>query len=166
VTRFERAVDALSEIGHVTARDITGVDVTAKFVDLKGRLQIAKGQRAVLLTLLSRATSISDILRVQNALNDTQLNIEQLEGQIRLLNNQASQSTIRVSFATPNAPKAAAAGSDIKNPSFTRGLKHAVAGLLDVIVAVLVGLGYLVPISLLVLLVWLMVRRLRRPREA
>ena len=167
VSRFEVAVGALSKIGHVTARDITGVDVTARFVDLTGRLQIAKGQRAVLLTLLSKARSIPDILRVQNALNDTQLNIEQLEGQIRLLNNQASQSTIHVSFTTPGAPKAGAAtGTQVKNPSFTKGLRTALAGLLDVVVAVLVGLGYLFPIALLGLLVWLLVRRMRRPREA
>src|SRR5207248_1634432 len=133
-----------------TARDITGVDVTARFVDLTGRLQIAKGQRAVLLTLLSHASSISDILRVQNALNDTELNIEQLAGQIRLLKNQAAQSTIHVSFATPGAPKVGTAtGTKIKNPSFTRGLKEAMAGLLGVVVAVLVGLGYLIPIALL-----------------
>jgi hypothetical protein len=168
VTKFERAVGALAAIGHVSSRNITGTDVTAKFVDLKGRLQIARQQRLVLLKLLSKASTISETLQVQNALAASELTIEQLEGQIRLLTNQAAQSTIQVHFGVPGAKAVTNAGNEtgIKNPSFTRGLRHAVAGFLEIMVAVLVGLGYLIPIALLGLLVWLIVRRMRRPTAA
>ncbi|HKN56687.1 MAG TPA: DUF4349 domain-containing protein, partial [Amycolatopsis sp.] len=168
VTKFEHAIAALARLGHVTSRQISGIDVTAHYVDLKGRLQIAEQQRTVLLKLLSHATSIEDTLRLQNALTPVQLNIEQLKGQIRLLATQAAQSTITVDFATPNAPAAVQrhAASAIHTPSFARGLKYAWAGFLDVVVAVLVGLGYLIPIGLVVFLVWLIVRRMRRPRTA
>src|SRR5207245_2343096 len=120
--------------------------VTAQFVDLTGRLRIARDRRGVLLRLMSKATTIGETLQVQNAINGVELTIEQLEGQIRLLANRAAQSTIRVSFATPNAPTHPRQRvTTIHNPSFTRGVKHAVAGFLAVLVAVLVGLGYLVP---------------------
>jgi hypothetical protein len=74
----------------------------------------------------------------------------------------------RRSGEAPPAPVVAGvvAAAQVNNPSFTRGLKASLAGLLDVVVAVLVGLGYLIPIALLGFLVWLIVRRMRRPREA
>ena len=168
VTKFERTLGALTKIGRVTARQINGTDVTAHFVDLKGRLQIAQQQRAVLLKLLAGATSIYDTLRLQSALNPVELNIEQLKGQIHLLAHQAAQSTIQVSFSVPGAKPAQQQqrGAVVKNPSFLNGVRHAVAGFLQVIVAVLIGLGYLIPVGVIALLVWLIVRRARRPREA
>jgi hypothetical protein len=168
VKRFEAALSALTKLGHVTARQISGTDVTARFVDLTGRLRIARERRGVLLRLLSQATTIGQTLQVQNALNGVELTIEGFQGQIRLLANQAAQSTIRVSFATPNAPtRKPRPASTIQNPSFTRGLKHAVAGFLGVLVVVLVGLGYLIPVAVLALIVWLAVRWIRgRGRRA
>ena len=54
----------------------------------------------------------------------------------------------------------------IHTPSFTRGARHAFAGFVGVLVAVVVGLGYLVPIAVLGLIVWLIFRRARRSRAA
>jgi hypothetical protein len=57
-------------------------------------------------------------------------------------------------------------GLAIHNPSFERGFRHAVAGFLGVLVAIVVGLGYLIPIAVLGLIVWFAIRRIRRRRLA
>jgi len=165
VANFEATLRALGSLGRVSSRTVSGTDVTARFVDLSGRLHIAIEQRDVLLKLLGQATSVTDTLRVQDALGNAELTIEQLQGQLRLLRNQAAQSTIRVFLHVPGA-QPTQSGSAIHNPSFSRGIRHAVAGFLGVLVAVLVGLGYLIPVAALGLVVWLVVHRIRRARMA
>ncbi len=48
------------------------------------------------------------------------------------------------------------------NPSLSEALDYATQGFLRVLGAVVVGLGYLVPLSLLALLGWLVFRLVRR----
>ena len=55
-----------------------------------------------------------------------------------------------------------AAADAVSNPSLGRALKHSLEGFLRVLFAVIVGLGYLIPIAALAGAAWLIVRRVRR----
>ena len=90
-----------------------------------------------------------------------QLEIERLQGQLRVLDDQTANGTISVSLSEAGAvvKKQQAASSWL--PSFEGAWHDAVAGVLNVAFAVLVGLGYLVPISLVAVAMWLGYRRLR-----
>ena len=99
---------------------------------------------------------------MQSNLQDVQLEIERLKGQLRVLQDQTDNATIAVSMRE--------AGTQVIRrqqkatpwlPSFRQAWHDAVSGLVSVLFAVLVGLGYLVPISLLALAAWFGYRRLR-----
>ena len=91
-------------IGEVEAETITGQDVTAEFIDQTARLQILLDRRDLLQSLQSEATTISEILRLAGLIEQTQLEIEKTQGQLRYLKNQVAEATIKVDLRERHAP--------------------------------------------------------------
>jgi hypothetical protein len=162
--RFDDAMTDLRELGTVDGQAMSGEDVTAQFVDLEARLRAWQAQEAVLLDLMSQATSIEATIRVQSELQDVQVRIEQIKGELRLLEDRTAFATIQVSLHEPGGPIAAQRGDDAARPSLAEAWKRAIDGVLGVFYVVVGGLGYLVPISLLAVIAWVAYRRLARPR--
>ncbi len=163
--RFDDAMLSLRAIGTVQAQSVTGRDVTAEFIDLHARLDIANSRRTVLLGLQSRATTIGEVLTVQRQLDNVQLQIEQLQGQLNFFADQVAEATIRVDVHEKDAPTLQQA-STVDNPSLGSAWDHAVQGFLNVVSAVVIGLGYLIPLGILALAVWLIMLGVRRRRAA
>jgi hypothetical protein len=142
--QFEAALGELKGLGKVTGEQISGQDVTAQFVDLEARLRNWEAQEDVLLKLMARSKSIEESLKVQRALQDVQLAIEQIRGQLRVLGDQTDLSTITLSMAEkPPVPSAK------KASPFVRSWRAAVHGTVAVLTAVIVGFGYMVPVLLI-----------------
>ncbi|MEP6973812.1 MAG: DUF4349 domain-containing protein, partial [Actinomycetota bacterium] len=161
--RFDDAMLSLRAIGTVQAQSVTGKDVTAQFIDLQARLRIAKSRRTVLLGLQSSATSLGDVLTVQRQLDNVQLEIEQIQGNLNFISDQVAEATIRVDLHEKNAPTVQPT-STVENPSLGSAWHRSVQGFLNVISAVVIGLGYLIPIGLLALALWLITVVVRRRR--
>ena len=159
---FEQALAVLKSLGTVSSSSVSGKDVTSQFVDLNARLITWRSQETVLLRLMDRATSISDTLRIQAQLQQVQFRIEQLRGALRVLHNQTAYGTIALGIREVGAPVATTMSAS--SPSLAHAWQQAWAGFLGVISAVIVGLGYLVPLGLLALLGWTGYRRVTRPR--
>jgi len=162
VDRFEAALGALKGLGVVTDQRLSGQDVTAQFVDLQARLRNWEAQEQVLLGLMAKATSIEDSIRVQQHLQDVQLTIEELKGQLHVLGDQSDFSTISVSmteagFVAPVRPQ--------EGLTLSQAWHNADEGFISVIGAVVVGLGYAIPLGLLLLLAWAVYRK-ARPKAA
>ena len=162
--RFDRALGAVRDLAtHVRFQEIQGDDVTAEFIDQQARLRILLARKALLFDLFQRATTTEEILRMSNQLDDVQLRIEQIQGQITFINDQVAESTLRVSIQEQNARKAATQ-TDVDNPDLGSSVDLAVQGFLRIVGAVIVGLGYLIPLTLLGALVWFVIWTIRRSR--
>jgi Domain of unknown function (DUF4349) len=163
-SQFEGALGELKALGTVTGEQIAGEDVTAQFVDLQARLTNWEAQEAVLLKLMAQSTSIEDSLKVQQTLQDVQLAIEEIKGQLRVLSDQTDMSTITVSMAE----KAVALRKKPAGNAFVRAWRNGVDALVAVFTALAIGVGFLAPLLLIALaaaLGWAVFRRLR-PKEA
>jgi hypothetical protein len=166
--KFALAVGDLRALGTVLHQEISGVDVTAQFVDLGARLQNALAQEASMRRLLGRAPTVAATLRVNSVLSDVELRIEELQGQLRVLRNRSDLGTIKLDMrekgaqASPIAPPP----PPVKKPQLSRAFDKAVAGFLGVIFSVVVGLGYMLPVLVLLVVAWFVVRRVRRTRMA
>ena len=143
---FESALGEIRRLGRVRSQSLSGEDVTGRIVDLQARLRNWEAQEAVLLRLMAKARTIEDSIVVQRQLQEVQLQIEQIKGQLGALEDQTEFSTISVSLSEAGfvPPK-----EEPKGLSFGRAWDLAVSGFVAVFAAVLVGLGYLVPILLL-----------------
>jgi Domain of unknown function (DUF4349) len=159
---FEDAMHDLRAIGTVQRQSISGRDVTAQFVDLEARLRNFETQEKVLLGLLSKATTIEGTLRVQRTLSDVQLRIEELTGERRVLANRTELSTIDVDLFEAGAPvRTVVAETGIQKPELSEAVTRAEAVFLGLVYGIVVGLAVVIPLSLLGVGVWLLVRRYR-----
>jgi len=160
--RFDEAMSDLRGLGTVTGESITGQVVTQDFIDLEARLRTWQTQEAVLLGLMEQASSIDTTLRIQRELQDVQFRIEQIKGELRVLEDRTSLSTIRLSMVETGAPIAIQSDANDARPSLAEAWEKAIDGLLGVAYATIVGLGYLVPITALGLVAWFGYRRISR----
>ena len=158
---FDETLHALRALGTVEVESVHGRDVTADYVDLHANLRIARARREVLLGLMADAVSIEQTIRVQNALDETQLRIEQLQGQLRLLDDRTSLATIDLRLREQGVEP----GSEVEKASIPNAFERAAAGFVGVIAAIVIGLGYLLPLAVLGLVVWFVVDRVRGRRS-
>jgi hypothetical protein len=161
-SQFEATLGELKALGTVKGERVSGEDVTAQFVDLQARLRNWEAQESVLLRLMRQSKTIEDSLKVQRTLQDVQLAIEEIRGQLRVLSDQTDLSTITLSMAEAGtvAPKPRE-----EELTFVRAWRQAIHAIAAVFAAVVVGLGYVIPITLValaLLLAWLGYRRLRQ----
>jgi hypothetical protein len=163
--RFSLAIGDLRELGTVLHQEVSGVDVTAQFVDLGARLKNAQAQEVQLRKLLAKAPTVDATLRVNRVLSETELKIEELQGQLRVLQNRADLGTIRVLMSEKGA-KVVPPIEQIQNPKLGPAIHKSVAGFLGVIFWVVVGIGYLLPVIVVGLVAWFVIRRVRRSRMA
>ncbi|MFL5790356.1 MAG: DUF4349 domain-containing protein, partial [Actinomycetota bacterium] len=113
---FDKAMVQLAQLGTVDSSASQGQDVTAQYVDLKAHMKIYVSRRRVLFGLMNKATTIGQSLTLQNQLDQVQLKIDQITGQINYINKQVAESTIKVDLHEPGA--AAAQSPDaVDNPS-------------------------------------------------
>ncbi len=147
--------------GRIDSQNITGEDVTAEFIDLGARLDILQQRSRLLRRLQNDATTSAEILRLSGLIEDTQLEIENIQGRLNFLKDQVAEATIQVQIRERHAP-GEEAGTDPENPSLTDSFELGVQGFLRVIGAIVVGLGYLIPVAVVALVVYGVVRLVRR----
>ena len=158
---FDETLRALRALGTVEVEAVRGKDVTADYVDLHANLRIARARREVLLGLRRRRHDRADDPRAERARRDA-VRIEQLQGQLRLLDDRTSLATIGLSLREQGVEP----GSEVEKASIPNAFERAAAGFVGVIAAIVIGLGYLLPLAVLGGIVWVVVDRVRRRRTS
>jgi hypothetical protein len=166
VDRFEHALSAVSKLGDIRLRSVSGKDVTSQFVDLEARLRNARAQETVLLGILHQATTVSATLDVQRTLSDVQLQIEQLTGQERSLQNRADMGTIVLELFETGKPPPRVVEAGITNPKLTEAWTRAKATFFGLLYGIIVSASVVVPLALLSLIALLVWRRVRARTDA
>jgi Domain of unknown function (DUF4349) len=164
--RFDDAMLALRGLagqleGEVEFQDITGQDVTAQFVDLDARLEILQDRRELLRDIQAEATSSSEILRLAALIDEVTLEIENIQGRLNFLKDQVAEATIKVEVRERDVEREDP-GPDTENPSIADSFELAVQGFLRIVGAIVIGLGYLIPLGVIALLVWGVITLVRR----
>jgi hypothetical protein len=158
--KFDDTIDQLAKLGKVQTEHISGNDVSAQYVDLQARLANQQAQRNAMLALLKRATSISDIIAVQNQIGQITGQIEQLKGQIQYIEHNTSYSTVTVNLLEVGAPLQTAPRDSW---GFASALSDGAHNFVTTINYLVSGLGAIGPILVLLGLGYLLWRRSGRP---
>lgn len=93
----------LAGLGTVTGRSSGSEDVTSTYIDLQARLKVLRAEEEQLVTFLKKATTIKDMLAVQEQLRTVRTEIEQYEGQQRYMDNATSLATVNVELVQMTA---------------------------------------------------------------
>ena len=99
VDQFDNLINSLAGDGiKITEKNISGEDVTGEVIDTKARMQAKMAIRDKYLGLLKQAKNMSEILQVQNEINDIQEDIEAANGRVNYLQHASAYSTIKLEY--------------------------------------------------------------------
>jgi hypothetical protein len=104
VQNFSAALKQAQSLGKTTSLSTKATDVTGQYVDLQSRIAALEASRQQYLTILSKATTVGDVLAVQAQLDTIQSQIEQLQGQLQVLTSETSYSTLTVTASEGTPP--------------------------------------------------------------
>ncbi|MBH8566046.1 DUF4349 domain-containing protein [Nostoc sp. CENA67] len=114
--QLEPTLEELAKLGTVENRNITAEDVGDRLVDFQARLTNLRKTEANLQKIMDRAGSVKDILSVAQQLSNVRESIEQIDGQLKNLQNQVAYSTITLNLeaAVSSSSPQRALGSQIQ----------------------------------------------------
>lgn len=99
VAKYTSVLEQVKSLGVVNRDSSTGTDVTSQVIDTEARLKTMKAEETQYRDIMKQAHKISDVLEVKDKLTDVREQIESLDAQAKGLRNQATLSTISVSFS-------------------------------------------------------------------
>ena len=170
VSRYEDTLGSLRGLrgSSLQTEASNSREVTDQYTDLQSRLRNLERTEQQYLDLLAHAKTIPDILTVQDRLDAVRLHVEQIQGRLKVLDDQTDLATIDVSL-TPvvattgdGGPKSVMEASGDAWSWFTEASRYAAAGLAMLAVAAV----FLAPPAALVLAVARIVARRGRPTAA
>jgi Domain of unknown function (DUF4349) len=91
-------LDELGKLGTVQNRNITAQDVGSQLVDFQARLINLRATETNLQKIMDRAGSVRDVLSVAKELSNVRESIEQINAQLKSLQNQVAYSTITLNL--------------------------------------------------------------------
>ena len=145
---FDAAVLALRAEGTVLSEQISTYEVTMQLVDLEARLRNLRASEAALLELMTRATTVSDVLAVQTQLTAVRSDIESYDAQRAALADQVAMTTVSVTIS----PIGSSIGNATSGFDLGKEVARAVANLVSVgrtvIIAAINLVIVVVPIAL------------------
>ena len=166
---FDATMSALAALGTSTDRQVTTQDVTSQVIDIGSRIKTQQASVDRVRALLSKATSIGDVVSIESELTQRESDLESLEAQLAGLQDLSALSTITLTLIEPNAPKPAVE----KKPAakgFVAGLKAGWKSFRSGTSTLLTWLGAVLPfllgIGIPVWLIWWLLRRRNRGRFA
>lgn len=132
--KYQDALKRVRELGKVSNEDTNSNDVTEQYTDLQSRMRSLQTALQQYLRFLDRAGDIGQVLQVQDRINQTQAEIERVQGRINLLDNQTDLATITVHLDPPVVAKQPKTGGE-------RSPLEVAAGAFDASLAVLKGIA-------------------------
>jgi len=101
--QLDATLAALGKLGTIQSRSITVEDVSNQLVDFQARLRNLRRSEEMLLKIMERSGSMSEVLQVSQELSNVRQSIEQIDAQLKSLQAQVAYSTISLTVAEPIA---------------------------------------------------------------
>jgi hypothetical protein len=165
---FENSKDKIEELGNVTSSYTQSQDITKQFVDTEARIKTLKVQEERMLTLLTKAEKMEDIIALESRLSELRLEIESYTGSLNEMEAQTDYGTINVYVSEV---KELTSASDGFMDNLLNAIKGSWKSILIALEGGIIGLIYAAPYIILVAIIIIVVRRmglgrnLRLPRR-
>jgi Domain of unknown function (DUF4349) len=128
VDSFATVLKQAEGLGRASGVSTKATDVTGQYVDLQARIGALQSSRQQYLTIMTRATTIGDVLSVQEQIDTIQSQIEQLQGQLQVLTNETAYSTLT---ATVNPTSPPPPPSPVPESGLVQAWHQSVGGFVD-----------------------------------
>lgn len=91
---YDSFIERLKDAGAITSLYENVDDVSDSYRDIESRLETAKTKLARLQELLAKAEDMSDIITIESAISDTELEIDYLQGNLNGYDSRVSYSSV------------------------------------------------------------------------
>lgn len=91
---FQAFLDQAGQTAHVTRQEKSGVSISEAYYDTESRLVTQRTKLERLQALLSKAEAMEDIISLESAISDTELQIERLTGSLRKYDSLVDYATV------------------------------------------------------------------------
>ena len=140
---------------YLDYKNISSEDVTTEFVDISARIKAKKDVEERYLELLKQAKTVKDIIEVENQLRQIREEIESTQARINYINQQVSYSTINLQIYENSARQTG-------DQNLLVRILNALRNGWDLLLSFVVGLLYIWPFILLLLLSYFLFRKFLR----
>jgi hypothetical protein len=103
--RLVPTLSRLSDLGKEQSRQLGTEDVTDQVVDLDSRLATQSSSVVRVRALMDRASSLTDVVRIEAELSRREADLESLQARVRALSGQVAMSEITLQLTTAAATK-------------------------------------------------------------
>jgi len=163
-SNFADAIKKVAGLGTVEDQQIQGKEVTAQVAENAASIIVLQDEVTLLESKLAEATDIGTFLQIQNQLFPVEQQLEQLQSAQSVVENSAALATVTVSLTAPGAPVVPVPKSRPNADAATTAWRYLRHNSLAVMDALAVGVGWALPVLVLLALVggialWVIRRR-------
>ncbi|MBK9247881.1 MAG: DUF4349 domain-containing protein [Ignavibacteria bacterium] len=164
--KFDALVKELVSIAErVDSKNTSVDDVTGQFVDIQARLKVKKETESRFYEILKQARTVSDILEVQEKINEIREEIDASEGRLQLLSDQVTFSTVNLEYYE-RLTQATTASEDSFGENLTRGFSNGWHGLLSLIVFAVTVWPFWIACAIFLFIIIKSAKRMRRQTKS
>lgn len=159
---FDNFIDKISDFGEVENISINSKDLSGEYVDLSSRLKVLESQRDLLLSWLSDAKDIKDMLSIRSELDKIETEIEKIKGRMNYISFHTDFSQITISIREKGEKPG------VVPPIIRRildALNRALNGFVMSIFVIIIVLAWLTPWLILIYIIYLIYRRRKENKE-
>lgn len=164
--KLDAFLSQMDGIATVDSKSVSSDDITSSYVDTESKIKALQTEQETLLSLLSGAQNLSEILEIQDRLTDVRSELEYYQNLMDTFENELSYSTVSIEIT--EVKHETPTGSGYWSNMFT-GLKESFynigTGIANFISDVIIALPYLLIAALLVFVVYKIIKRIIKKEE-
>ena len=169
-SRFLEFLDQAGEVAHMTYRNEYSQNVSEHYYDLEARLTTQRTKLSRLQELLAKADNMADIITIESAISDTELQIEYLTGSLRKYDSLIDYSTVNLSlrevYRLSNEEVTPVTFGERLSSAFNRGLERGIDNVEDFVISLARNWLTLIIWAVIIIVAVVLIRRRIRKRRA
>lgn len=164
--QFQNLLTQVGELCHVIRQEEGSQNISEAYYDTESRLVTQQTKLERLQALLAQAENMEDIITIESAISETELEIEQLTGTLRNYDSLVDYATVYLSleevYKLSNTEEPAAGFASRMGTAFVSGWKNFVSGVESLLVALAYGWMWLVFLAVIIVAVVCGLRRRKK----
>ncbi len=169
VAQMNEFTQVVSENANVTSTNETTENITLTYVATESRMKALETEQKRLLELLAQAETMDDLLRIESRLTDVRTELEEVTSQLRIYDNLVDYATIYLNLAEVKEYTVVEEPESVwerMGKGFMASLKALGNFILELFVAFVVALPWLIPLGIIATVIVLAVRHRKKHRKS